>query len=115
MAVTVFASGTKTAEIGVEHFLSSPNVAGTFMLIVDLNKMAAGDSVELRAYRTALEGGTARVMYFHRRDGVQVADDMMAVSVPVSTGLAVTNAIRFSLKQVNGTGREFPWTVEKFA
>lgn len=115
MAVTAHASGTQTAVIGTEHFLSSPNVAGTFTLHVDCNAMQAGDTVELRVYQIVLTGGTARVVYLGTFTGVQSADDQIKISVPVSNELTDTNSLRFSLKQTAGTGRAFPWKVLKYA
>lgn len=114
MAVTAFASGTQTATIGTEHFLSSPNVAGTFTLHVDTNALAAGDVVELRVYQIVLTGGTSRVAYYMRYEGAQPTDDVIKVSVPISNELTDTNSLRFSLKQTFGTGRSFPWKVLKY-
>lgn len=109
MAVTAFATGTQTAVIGTEHFVSSPNAAGTYTFHIDLANLAAGDVVELRVYSMLLTGGTSRETYFQRFDGVQLFD--IAVSEPVSTELTDANALRFSVKQVGGTGRAFPWKV----
>lgn len=115
MAVTAFASGTQSATVTTEHFLSSPNVAGTFTLHVDTNAMLAGDSLELRVYQIVLTGGTARVAYYARYDGAQAADDQIKISVPISNELTDTNSLRFSLKQTAGTSRSFPWKVLKYA
>ena len=115
MAVTAYASGTQTAVIGTEHFLSSPNVAGTFTLHVDTVNLAAGDLLELRVYQIVLTGGTARVAYFAAFADAQATDDLIKISVPVSNELTDTNALRFSLKQTSGTGRDFAWKVLKYA
>jgi hypothetical protein len=115
MSVTAFASGTKTAEVGTEHFLSSPNEAGTYTLHIDANKMASGDVLELRVYQIVLTGGTSRVAYVQRFADAQAADDLIKISVPISNELTDSNSLRFSLKQVRGTGREFPWKVLKYA
>lgn len=115
MAVTAFASGTQTATVTTEHFLSSPNEAGTFTLHVDTNAMVAGDSLELRIYQMVLTGGTQRVAYYQRYDGPQPADDKIKISVPISNELTDTNSLRFSLKQTVGTSRDFPWKVLKYA
>jgi hypothetical protein len=116
MAVTAYATGTQTATGGgVEDFLSSPNVAGTFTLHVDLNAMVAGDIVELRAYQMVLTGGTSRQAYYARFEGVQVGDKI-AISVPISNELTDTNSLRFSLTQSGaGTDKAFPWKVLKYA
>ena len=115
MTVTAHASGTQTTTVTTEHFLSSPNVAGTFTLHVDANPMAAGDVVELRVYQMVLTGGTQRVAYYARYDGVQPADDKIKISVPISNELTDTNSLRFSLLQTKGTTRDFPWKVLKYA
>lgn len=115
MAVTAHASGTQTAVINTEHFLSSPNVAGTFTLHVDANAMASGDTLELRVYQMVLTGGTQRVVYVATYTGAQSADDLIKVSVPISNELTDANSLRFSLKQTAGTGRAFPWKVLKYS
>lgn len=111
MAVTAYATGTQSATVTTEHFLSSPNVAGTFTLHVDTNAMVAGDVLELRVYQMVLTGGTSRVAYFASYFGAQLTDDKIKISVPISNELTDTNALRFSLKQTFGTSRSFPWKV----
>jgi hypothetical protein len=115
MAVTAQASGTQTATVGTEHFLTSPNVVGTFTFHVDTINMAAGDIIELRVYQMVLTGGTQRVAYFTTYSDAQLADDLIKISVPISNELTDTNSLRFSLKQTAGTGRAFPWKVLKYA
>lgn len=115
MAVTAHASGTQTATVTTEHFLSSPNVAGVFTLHVDTVNMVAGDVLELRVYQMVLTGGTQRVAYVATYSGAQPTDDLIKVSVPISNELTDTNSLRFSLKQTFGTGRNFPWKVLKHA
>lgn len=117
MAVTLYASGTLTAAgAGVEDFLSSPNVAGTFTLHVDTVNMVAGDIIELRIYQMVLTGGTQRVAYYQRYEGAQPTDDLIKISVPISNDLTDTNALRFSLTQSGaGTDKAFPWKVLKYA
>jgi hypothetical protein len=111
MAFTTYASGTQTAVIGTEHFLSSPNVAGVFSLVVDKSAMVAGDYLELRCYQMVLTGGTSRVAYKIAYPDAQSADDMIAISIPIINDLTDTNSVRFSLTQTQGTGRAFPWKV----
>lgn len=115
MAVTAQGSGTQTATIGTEHTLLDVAVAGTYTLHVDSINLAIGDSVELRIYQMLLTGGTRRVAYYMRYDGVQPADGMIKISVPISNELTDAGALRFSLKQIAGTGRAFPWKVLKYA
>lgn len=114
MAVTAYASGTQAATVAGEDFLSSPNVAGTFTLHVDANAMQAGDTLELRVYQMVLTAGTQRVAYYYRCDGAQPVDDRIKISVPISNELTDTNSLRFSLSQMRGTQRSFPWKVLKY-
>jgi hypothetical protein len=115
MTVTAHASGTQSATVGTEHFLTSPNVAGTFQYEVDTVNMQATDILELRIYAMILTGGTQRVVYYQPYQGVQPTDDLIKVSVPISNELTDTNSLRFSLNQTKGTSRDFPWKVLKFA
>lgn len=115
MAVTAFASGTDSSvSIGTENF-HNVNEAGVFIYIVDLNEMAAGDVTELRAYVMTLTSGTARVAYYARFEGAQPTDNKIAISAPLSNELTDSQALRFSLKQTEGTGRSYPWKILKHA
>jgi hypothetical protein len=115
MAVTAFGQGTQTAVVATEHVLADVNVAGTFTLHVDTVNMAAGDVLELRAYQMILTGGTRRVAYLGSFQGVQLTDDLIKISVPISNELTDAGALRFTLKQTFGTGRAFPWKVLQHA
>jgi hypothetical protein len=115
MGVTAFASGTQLAVVGTEHFLANVNVAGVYTFHVDTVNMASGDVLELRVYQMALTGGTSRVVYFMPYYGAQPADDLIKISVPISNELTDAQALRVSLKQTFGTGRNFPWKVLKHA
>ncbi len=114
MAVTAQGSGTQTATITTEHTLLDVAVAGTFTFHVDLINMASGDTTELRIYQMVLTGGTRRVAYMETFTGVQVADNLIQISVPISNELTDAGALRFTLKQTVGTGRAFPWKVLKY-
>ena len=82
---------------------------------MDSASLVAGDVIELRVYSILLTGGTARVTYAAQYSGAQPADDVIKVSVPISTELNETNALRFSIKYVAGTnGRNADWKVLKY-
>lgn len=115
MAVTAEASGTQTAVISTEHTLRDVNAAGTYTLHADCFNLATGDVVELRIYQMILTAGTRRVAYYQRYAGVQPTDDMIKISVPISNELTDSGALRFTLRQTHGTGRNFPWKVLKYA
>lgn len=115
MAVTAQGSGTQLAVIGTEHTLLDVAIAGTFTLHVDPVLMSAADVIELRIYQIVLTGGTRRVAYFARYDGAQYTDDMIKISVPISNELTDAGSLRFTLKQTNGTGRNFNWKVLRYS
>lgn len=107
----LYASGTQSATVTTEHFLSSPNAVGTYVLEVDTVNMVAGDVLELRVYKMVLTGGTQRVAFYMRYEGAQPTDDLIKISTPIGNDLTDANAVRFSLKQTYGTSRNFPWAV----
>ena len=116
MAVTAEGSGTKTvSSVGTAETLLDVNVAGTFTLHIDTVNMVAGDVLELRIYQIVLTGGTRRVCYLGRWDGVQPTDDLIKISVPISNELTDTGSLRFEINQTKGTARAFPWKVLKYA
>lgn len=118
MAVTAPGSGTQAATIGTEHTLYDVAVAGTFTFHVDKRAMAGGDTLELRIYQMILpaaSGGTRGVAYKESFFGAPDPDDQIAISVAISNELTDPGSLRFTLKQVAGTGRSFPWKVLMYA
>ena len=111
--ITEYAGGDQAATVTTEHFLSSPNVQGTFELTVDLNVMQAGDVVTLRAYKMAKAAGTQRVIWAKTFYGVQLTDAAVVQSGKILNTLTDANAVRFSLLQDFGTSRTFSWQVHK--
>lgn len=113
MAVTLFASNTlSTTGSSTEDFLSSPNVAGVFVVHLDLSDMASGDVIEVRVYKMVRTGGTQRVLFYTMFSGAQPTDALIVVSEPVANTLTDANAVRFSVKQTAGTaGISIPWAV----
>lgn len=111
MTVSLYASGTQTATIGTEHFVSSPNAAGVYTFHVDMNAMVSGDVLEVRVYQMVLTAGTQRVLQYYYFSGAQPTDGKILVTDPLGNDLTDVNSLRFSLKQTAGTGRSFPWKV----
>lgn len=109
---TVETDGSQTATVTTEHTLATVTTAGTFQLMVDTVNMAAGDVLELRIKRPTRAGGTAQTMFYVMYAGVQPTEDVQKVSVPVVMSAAVGSLI-FTLKQTLGTGRVYPWAIEK--
>lgn len=107
MANTIEASGTQTAVINTEHSLHTDSDAKTFVLLVDLNNLVAGEFVELRVKAMVLSGGTRRLMYY---GCFTFQDEKIVASIPIPAP-GHTDGVEFSLKQVTGVGRAFPWSV----
>ena len=111
MAVSAAGSGTQTAVISTEHTLQDIAAAGVYTLHVDSVNMASGDVLELRVYQMVLTAGTRRVAYYVQFQDAQATDDLIKISVPIANELTDAGALRFTLKQTAGTGRNFPWKV----
>lgn len=114
MPVSAQGSGTTAQSVGTELTLLDIAIPGTFTAHIDLSLMASGDVVELRWYQIILTGGTRRVVYVNRRNDAQPADDIIAISVPISNELTDAGALRFTINQTKGTTRAFPWKVLKY-
>ena len=107
MSITVVGSGTQTAVINTEHSLYSDTVSGTFVFRVNLVNMAAGDLLELRMKSKVLSGDTLAVVYKYSFYNAAAVDNIIQQSVPVVSDIGVT----CTLKQTQGTGRSFTWSV----
>jgi hypothetical protein len=107
MAWTVDSSGSQTATIGTEHVLDSPTTVATYVFSVDTVNMVNGDLVELRVY-DMVDGTNYREafkMTFQHAQGTRNGKEFPPI--------AVTTQAKFTLKQVAGTGRAFPWSVRR--
>lgn len=105
MAVTEAASGSQTATISTEHTLATITTAGVYMLRVDVNALANGDRLVLRAKAKARTGDTTRQVFsavFEHSQADKVVD-----SIPVP----IVHELVWTLQQTAGTGRAFPWSV----
>lgn len=113
MAVTAFASGTQTCVVDTEHFLANIDQTGTYVVRLDMINAAAGDIFLVRLYVMVLTAGTARLYAEQRIEHAQAWP--IWDSIPVSTDLTDAQAIRVSLLQDTGVGRQVPWKVLKHA
>lgn len=112
MAQTEHATGSQTAVIGTEHTLNptTPDTTtGMFQLFVDLGNMVAGDFVEIRLKRKVVSAGSLRQVIIGARAGAQ-SDPCWA-----SPAFLLRHGWDMTLKQTAGTGRVFPWSIEKVA
>lgn len=103
MAVESF--GPQSATPGTEHTLAAPTTDAKRTLTVDVSALAGTESVEIRIKESAQSGGTVGV--------VKLATYYAGEPEPITKSPAFEFAYgaTFTLKQIGGTGRSFPWRV----
>lgn len=102
--------GSQTAVITTNHTLGvEETVDGYYQLVVDLSAMVAGDVLELTAELKVKTGGTARVCSMAVFRDAQTEAATFSVPIPNIYGLT------FKLKQSEGTGRTFDWSILRAA
>lgn len=111
MTVTVNSSGTQSATPGTEHTLATITTAGVFTLLVDADALADGEILTLRIKAAVLGSGTVRVFYCGTVIGTLPADEEGLISVPIPYPGTASTSLVFTLQQVNGSSRSFPWSV----
>ncbi len=106
MALAEVSSGTQAATVSTEHTLATiTGTDGIFVLAVDLNNLANGDRVILRAKTRVIAGGTTRTFF------AAVYEHAVADKVVQSVPVVSVHECVFTLQQVAGTGRNFDWSV----
>ena len=106
MTWTIDTSGSQTAVVGTEHILSTPTTSATYVFSADLVNLVIGDMVELRCY-DKVDGTNYSQMWKAAFQNPQINN------AKASPPMAVTTQAKFTLKQVAGTGRVFPWSVRR--
>lgn len=111
MSLSVIADNTTTATINTEHDLGSTlTAANVYGIWIDVSAMAGGvtpDILEIRIYDKARAGGTERLVKVWSLIGVQ--SEALWVSPPYIS----THHFRATIKQTQGTGRSFPWSIRQ--
>lgn len=106
---TVQSSGTQVAT-GAEDILYQPTGNGSYVLIVDLNNMANGDIVSIKAKRKTLTGGTIRLLDSRTFRGAQTSAPK---GIIVQFGpFSMPYGGQFTLQQRLGSAKNFDWSVE---
>lgn len=109
MALAVNAEATQTATIGTEHTLANPATSNVYALDVDCSALAVGEVVEIRFKKPVRNAGTVNVVW-RATVGPSTRSEGIVSSPPVACPYGCT----VTLKQINGTGRTFPWTLVSF-
>lgn len=103
--MAVESSGTQTATPGTLHTLASPTTDKTRVLTVDVSALTGTEYVELTINEPVLSGGTVRVLRQVRYNAGH------AEPITKSQAFEMAFGGTFTLRQVGGTGRAFPWRV----
>jgi hypothetical protein len=115
MARSVVASGTQTATVHTEHTLLDETAAEgeVYDAAVDLANMQSGDVLELRLAVKLLSGGTLHRVYYAKFADAQDDESQVVHPVVYVPALTVMKEWRLTLKQTDGIGRNYDWTVYK--
>ena len=100
--------GTQTAVIGTEHTLLTDTNNATFEGAVDVSNLANGETVEVRVKRKILTGGSAIQTFIGSATGGMSPN--LSIQIPPTPS---PFSISVTLKQLNGTGRNFDWEVSR--
>lgn len=109
MAITQESSGSQTATISTEHTLATITTQKTFVLSVDCANLAAGEYVELKVKRDVRSADSTRTLYSRIVSSFEAQVNPIISMPPVPAG---GGEYVVTLKQLNGTGRAFPWAVD---
>ena len=109
MAVTSVKANAAPAAltIGSETTLESPSItaAGTYVLVIETDNLALGDTLEMRAKSKGVTT-TLKVAYLASYTNPQ--SEVVKYSLPV---VNEGSQVSFTLKQTAGTGRVIPWRI----
>jgi hypothetical protein len=112
MTVSVNTSGSQTATIGTDHSLATISSAGTYQFVVDTANMVGGttpDILQLSVYTKTRSTDTERLLFQHFLIGAQNINEW-----PSPPFGAASADYTVKLKQIQGTGRAFPWAVYQY-
>jgi hypothetical protein len=110
MALTEYLAGSQTCVITTEHTLNTTTpetTAGVYQLVLDLNALAAGDTLEIRLKEKAGAATTQRLLLLDTLTGVQAEPLWMSPSLHLRHGWDMT------VKQTAGVGRAIPWSIRR--
>lgn len=108
MAVTSVGSGSQViSALDTEYTLDTETDAGIYVLVVDCNVLANGDTLVIRMYTKAKSGSTSRIAYQQAFSNIQIENNKYSPAVPIDTELAC------KIEQTDGTERTFDWNLLK--
>lgn len=112
MAVTAHATGTHTPSAlnTTEDIAAAITAAGVYVLQVDVNALADGETLLLRSEIRILSGGTTRLASETPVKDAQAEPIKFTIPWPTD---GVTGGLLFRARQEGGTIRSFPWKILK--
>jgi hypothetical protein len=102
---TLTTNGTQTATVTTEHTLTTQTGNKFYTAYIDLTNMASGDTVEIRVSLIIKAAGSHILYYLGTYSGAQTNPLVYIPSLPSDISWKLT------LKQTNGTGRNFDYRV----
>jgi len=97
--------GSQTAVVATEHTLVTVPYGGTFLLLVDVAAMQAGDDLKLRLKAKVIDGGTARATKY------VLLEDVQTNGIYALGPIVAHDSVLATLQQSAGSARIFPWKV----
>lgn len=115
MAISEAESGTKTtnATPNTEETLNATDpdtTDGVYQFMLDLNDLAAGETLTVRVYEKVISSGTQRVCFYDIITGDMPAND----EIWVSPAIVLLHGWKFTLS-VNAASVIVPWSIRKIA
>jgi hypothetical protein len=111
MSWAIANSGSESVTLDTEDTLSSGagggeyTTAGSYFPRIDINNLADGEYLIVRAYTKARTGDTERLEQITTIGGHSVVKN---VTLPP---LGIDVWVRYSIEQTGGSARAFPWVV----
>lgn len=99
--------GLLTSVISTKHTVATISIdnPGIYCLLVDMSNLSLGDTIELTVEIRV--GSMTSLVQAYYQSYAHVQADPAKISVPITMPYGGT----FSLKQIAGTGRIFPWSL----
>ena len=109
---SVNSSGTASGNsIGSAYTLATITAVATYVLVVDVAAMQAGDTTVVSAATKVLSGGAADSVVYQTFTGAPTGNgDQVWYSAPFFSDQQIV----FSLNQTVGSARSYPWKVIQY-
>jgi hypothetical protein len=103
MALADVGNGTNTCD-GTLQTITTETAAKTYVLVVDLNDMANGETLDIQILTKPLTGGTSRIAYTASYANVQTG-------APIAISVPVPSLFEYIVKFLGTNTLSIPWVV----